>query len=37
METYAYMIMSLVAGAFLISLPYITKKIESLIGSYKSK
>ena len=37
METYAYMILSLLAGFSLLLMPYIIKKIEILIGSDKSK
>ena len=37
METYAYMIMSVVAGCFLLLMPHIVKKVEKFIASLKSK
>ena len=37
METYAYMILSLLAGLSLLLMPYIIKKIEFLINSLKGK
>ena len=32
METYAYMIMSVIAGLSLLLMPYAIKKIEAFIG-----
>ena len=37
METYAYMIMSVVAGLSLLLMPYIVKKVEHFIESLKGK
>ena len=37
METYAYMIMSVVVGCFLLLMPHIVKKVEDFIGARKSK
>ena len=34
---YEFIVMSLVAGACLVLMPYVVKKIETFIGSYKSK
>ena len=35
METYAYMILSLLAGFSLLLMPYIIKKVEAFVGSDK--
>ena len=37
METYAYMIMSVIAGLSLLLMPYAVKKIENFIDYLKSK
>ena len=34
---YEFIVMSLVAGACLVLMPYVVKKIETFIGSHRSK